>query len=303
MSQDHYAILGVTPTAQPAAIRAAYLGLMREYHPDRNPSPVAAERARAIVAAYKVLGDFDRRQEYDWDQRRAREAAAALAAGPKRRVSAAVAIAGVLGLSIAGAMMLRPQSRSLPPPDRLPNVAITENTMPERRTAPVPPPAIEMAERAPLVMPVPKLEPVEMVPELYPAPEPVPVPVKRGAAKAVVPNPMVRVPMAKVVPVPKLVPILNVVPVAVPKPMAKPIARPVARPPAPTDLAALDQFVMSFYGQSWRFGDARKRAALEQSRSLFVVRRAACAVDTCRRSEYLRLQREVSAIVESGQSR
>lgn len=290
------------PTAQPAVIRAAYLALMREYHPDRNPSPAAAERARAIVAAYKVLGDFEQRQQYDWGRRRAREAAAAMAAGPKRRVSAMVAIAGALGLSIAGAMMLSPHARPPPPPEPVPDIATAAARVPERRIvpAPAPPPVIALAERAPVVMPVPEVEPVELVPELYPAPEPVPVLVKKVAAKAVEPKPVVRAPVIRA-PVVKAAALVKVA--AAPKPTARPITRPVARAAAPIDLAALDRFVMSFYGQSWRVGDARKRAALEQSRSLFVVRRAACAVDTCRRSEYLRLQRDVSAIVESGQAR
>ena len=292
MSQDHYAILGVTPTAQPGAIRAAYLALMREYHPDRNPSPAAAERAQAIVAAYKILGDFDRRQEYDWDERRAREAAAALAARPKRTLSAAVVIAAAFGLAVASAVMLRPVSNPVPPPDRLPDVEIAKvASVPARRAKPPPPPVVDVAERAPVVLPAPKVEPVEMVPELYPAPEPVAV--KRVAAKTVEIKTLVREPAVRVAvvqPRPKLA-----------AATVKPWLVPVARPAAPTDLASLDQFVMSFYGQSWRFGDASKRAALEQSRTLFVVRRAACAVDSCKRSEYLKLQREVSAIVESGQ--
>lgn len=297
MSQDHYAILGVTPTVQPAVIRAAYLALMREYHPDRNASPVAAARAQAIVAAYKVLGDFDRRQQYDWDRRRAREAAGAIAAGPKRGLSAAVVIAAALGLSIAAAMMLMPGSSPVPPPDRMPDAETEVVRVAERRVAPTPPPVVEVAERAPVVLPapkVPKMAPVEMVPELYPPPEPVAV--KRVAAKAVESKKVARAPVVKAAAVEHR-PRAALVVVKTPVPRAMPT------PAAPIDLASLDQFVMSFYGQSWRFGDARKRKALEQSRSLFVVRRAACAADSCKRSEVLRLQRDVSAIVESGQPR
>lgn len=65
MTPDHYATLGVAPTSEDVVIRAAYLALMRRYHPDRNPSPEAAARVRAITAAYAVLGDWDRRTEYD----------------------------------------------------------------------------------------------------------------------------------------------------------------------------------------------------------------------------------------------
>ena len=304
MIQDHYAILGVTPTAQPAVIRAADLALMREYHPDRNASPMAAERALAIVAAYKVLGDFDRRQEYDWDQRRVREAAAAIAARPKRTLSAAIVVAAGLGLAVVGAVMLRPESNPAPTPDRLPDVETAVAKVPERRVAPAPPPEVELAARAPVVMPVPKIAPVELVPELYPAPLPEPVAVKRAVAKVVA----VKVAEAKSGTRAPLVTIKAVQPrpaavAAVATVAPRPVARPVAPPMTATDLASLDQFVMSFYGQSWRYGDARKRAALEQSRSLSVVRRAACTHDSCKRSEVLRLQREISAIVESAATR
>lgn len=76
MTQDHYSILGVVPTAENEVIRAAYLALMRCYHPDRNSSPAAAARVRAITAAYAVVGDPDKRDEYDWAQARIRAAGA-----------------------------------------------------------------------------------------------------------------------------------------------------------------------------------------------------------------------------------
>ena len=312
MSQDHYAILGVTPTAQPAVIRAAYLALMREYHPDRNASPMAAERAQAIVAAYKVLGDFDQRQEYDWDRRRVREAALAVAARPKRTFSAAVVVAAGFGLTAVGAVMMRPGPNLTLAPDLLPDVATEVAKTPELPAPPAPPPVMEQAARAPVMMPVPNVEPVELVPELYPAPLPEPVAVKRAPAKVVearvaVAKQVARAPVEKaaaVQPRPKAVATVTaIVPKPVARLVAKPVAVAVAKPVTADELASLDQFVMSFYGQSWRYGDARKRAALEQSRSLFVVRRAACTADSCKRSEVLRLQREVSAIVASGEPR
>lgn len=294
MSTDHYAILGVAPTAELAVIRAAYLALMREYHPDRNPSPAAVERAQAIIAAYRVLGDFDRRQEYDWDRRRSREAAAALlAAQPKRRVSAAVVIAAAFGLAVAGAMVFRPASGPIPRPDRLPDVEIAHvASAPARRARPSPPPVVKVAQRAAVNAPAPKEAPVEMVPELYPAPEPVAV--KRVAAKAHEVRKTVREPVdvatkaVAIQPRPALA-------TAIVKPGPKPEVRPIAA----SDLATLDQFVMAFYGQAWRFGDSRKRAALEHSRNSFVVRHGACLADACKRAAYLKLQSEVSAIVES----
>ena len=65
MTPDYYAALGLSPTSEDVVIRAAYKALMRRYHPDGNPSADAAARTRAINAAYAVLGDPDRRAEYD----------------------------------------------------------------------------------------------------------------------------------------------------------------------------------------------------------------------------------------------
>ena len=65
MTPDHYATLGVSPTSEDVVIRAAYLALMRRYHPDRNSSAEAAERAQAITHAYEVLSNWRRRSEYD----------------------------------------------------------------------------------------------------------------------------------------------------------------------------------------------------------------------------------------------
>ena len=65
VAPDHYAILGVAPHADRATIRAAYVELMRLFHPDRNPSPSAAARVRAINAAYAELSVADRRVRYD----------------------------------------------------------------------------------------------------------------------------------------------------------------------------------------------------------------------------------------------
>ncbi len=111
MRPDHYATLGVDPDAKPAEIRAAYLALLRTYHPDRNPSPEAAERTQAIIAAFKLLNDFDQRNYYDWDRRRDREAAAEeQAQRGRRRVRHMGLAAGGIGLAAAGALLLMPGS-------------------------------------------------------------------------------------------------------------------------------------------------------------------------------------------------
>lgn len=62
---DLYEILQVSPDAEAEVIEAAYKRLMRKYHPDVNRDAAASSRARDINAAYEVLGDRDRRREYD----------------------------------------------------------------------------------------------------------------------------------------------------------------------------------------------------------------------------------------------
>jgi curved DNA-binding protein CbpA len=61
----HYEVLNVPPTASSAEIRAAYLGLARKLHPDRNPHPEAEAVMRIVNDSYQVLGDPEARASYD----------------------------------------------------------------------------------------------------------------------------------------------------------------------------------------------------------------------------------------------
>jgi curved DNA-binding protein CbpA len=64
---DHYAILGVLPSAEDVVIKAAYKALAQRYHPDKyvgDPS-VAATKMAAINAAYGVLSDHAKRAAFD----------------------------------------------------------------------------------------------------------------------------------------------------------------------------------------------------------------------------------------------
>ena len=64
--KDYYATLGVSPTAQQKDITTAYRRLARQYHPDANPGDAEAEdRFKEVSAAYDVIGDAERRAEYD----------------------------------------------------------------------------------------------------------------------------------------------------------------------------------------------------------------------------------------------
>src|SRR3954454_10316921 len=64
--QDLYKTLGVDKKASQDDIKKAYRKLARKYHPDRNPDDAQAEeRFKEVQAAYDVLGDPDKRKEYD----------------------------------------------------------------------------------------------------------------------------------------------------------------------------------------------------------------------------------------------
>jgi curved DNA-binding protein len=61
-----YEVLGVSEDASAGVIKKTYRKLARESHPDRNPDdPKAEERFKQIQQAYDVLGDEEKRKQYD----------------------------------------------------------------------------------------------------------------------------------------------------------------------------------------------------------------------------------------------
>jgi len=64
--KDYYATLGVPKDATAKDVTRAYRKLARDLHPDANPGDAAAEaRFKEVSAAYDVIGDEERRAEYD----------------------------------------------------------------------------------------------------------------------------------------------------------------------------------------------------------------------------------------------
>lgn len=62
---DYYSALGVSPTASAEEIKAAYKRMALQYHPDRNKASNAEEKFKTISEAYAVIGNKDKRAQYD----------------------------------------------------------------------------------------------------------------------------------------------------------------------------------------------------------------------------------------------
>ena len=77
--KDYYATLGVSSTATPKEVTKAYRKLARSHHPDAKGGN--EERFKEVSAAYDVLGDETKREEYDEARRIGPSAAGGFASG------------------------------------------------------------------------------------------------------------------------------------------------------------------------------------------------------------------------------
>lgn len=66
-SKTHYEVLGVNPDASEQDIRKAYRSLSLKYHPDKNSDEDAQSRFQEISAANDIIGDPDKRTQYDFE--------------------------------------------------------------------------------------------------------------------------------------------------------------------------------------------------------------------------------------------
>ncbi|MBW7960831.1 DnaJ C-terminal domain-containing protein [Bradyrhizobium sp. BR 10261] len=64
--RDPYEVLGVPRSATAAAIKSAYRKLAKKHHPDSNKNdPKAAERFAELNSANEIIGDEDKRKQFD----------------------------------------------------------------------------------------------------------------------------------------------------------------------------------------------------------------------------------------------
>ena len=66
MKEDYYDILGISKNASSSEIKKAYRKKAIEFHPDKNPNDKIAEaNFKKAAEAYEILGNQDKRNQYD----------------------------------------------------------------------------------------------------------------------------------------------------------------------------------------------------------------------------------------------
>ncbi|CUS09513.1 unnamed protein product [Tuber aestivum] len=63
--KNPYSILGVGKTASTSEIKKSYYSLAKKWHPDQNKDPSARERFQEVQAAYEILSDPAKKEQFD----------------------------------------------------------------------------------------------------------------------------------------------------------------------------------------------------------------------------------------------
>jgi molecular chaperone DnaJ len=97
-ARDFYAVLGIAPTATADEIKKQYRKLAKQYHPDANKGDAkAAERFKEISEAYGVVGDAEKRKQYDEMRRLGAFTSRAPGAGARRPGASSAGATGGAG--------------------------------------------------------------------------------------------------------------------------------------------------------------------------------------------------------------
>lgn len=302
---DPYEILGIGPAADDATIRAAYRAGMKRFHPDQNAAPDAADKARQVASAYRLLSDPDQRARYD-RQQAMREQVIAPPPPPTPRsaprgrlggLALVVLSAGIVGFALTRLNGPMPEAASAPSArpalaapradaeqqlaDAVPPSAVIagpgDNSAVRTASAPVsvapsPPPPITLSIKAPdLTLPKTGRQPAPAFREHAPSPLPAPADIQGKPLPA----------------------------------SAAQLAKPAtdecetAATCARIDLAALDRMQTLLYNQSLANAPPAKQARLLSTRSSFIARLGRCASAVCKRDAYLDRNREIADLMRS----
>ncbi|WP_372425959.1 DnaJ C-terminal domain-containing protein [Salinarimonas chemoclinalis] len=63
--RDPYDVLGVSRQASEADVKKAFRKLAKQHHPDQSKDPKAGAKFAELNAAYEILGDADKRKQFD----------------------------------------------------------------------------------------------------------------------------------------------------------------------------------------------------------------------------------------------
>ena len=63
--RDPYDVLGVSRQASEADIKKAFRKLAKQHHPDQSKDPKASAKFAELNTAYEILGDADKRKQFD----------------------------------------------------------------------------------------------------------------------------------------------------------------------------------------------------------------------------------------------
>ena len=63
--RDPYEVLGVSRTASESEIKSAFRKLAKKHHPDQSKDPKAKEHFAEVNSAYEIVGDKDKRRQFD----------------------------------------------------------------------------------------------------------------------------------------------------------------------------------------------------------------------------------------------